>query len=138
LKIRIAAASQQRPWKTLPVHKTILLSHLADAGSKWTDQWAILVFGRLADASLTIMALFFTAILTAHIHPPRWAGFAIGRLNRVVGQSKGGALAVECVHIAKGADVAELWHDTLGLSGLARQGGAQASGGEESNGPQPM
>jgi hypothetical protein len=63
-------------------------------------------------------ALFLAAVATADIHRARWTGFAIGGLHRVAGQPKGGALAVQCVHVAKGADVAELWQNTLGVGVL--------------------
>jgi len=80
--------------------------------------------------------LLLTAVTTAHIHPPRWAGFAIGGCQGVVGQPHGAALAVEFVHIAEGADVANLRHLTLGVGGLAEQGSAQGSGGQQSGGEQ--
>ena len=85
-----------------------------------------------------IDSLFLATVATANIHPARGTGFAIGGLQRVVGQPHGAALAVQGIHIAEGADGAELRHDTLGLGGLADQGGAQPSDGEESGGTHQM
>jgi hypothetical protein len=80
------------------------------------------------------------AVATAHVHPALGAGVAVGGLHGVGHQAEGGALAVEGVHVAQGAEGAELGHHPLalgrGLQGAqggegqaGQQAGAQGAGG---------